>query len=703
MDIIVRSSTDAEAMLSFIQASAILAYDTESTGLNVRKDTVIGFGISDGSTSFYLPLHIYNPTLGTLVPNEAVSTHATRILEALQKKALITWNASFDMRITRSSLGVDLLGALHADVLLMKHTCDEEYPFGLKEVAAKIYGHEAKAEKEEMLASVKSNGGTATEYYKADTSILGKYCMADCKLTTQLHDYYLAELKKQDLEKFYFVDEVLPLYKEVVIPMESAGVEIDIAYAEQILSEISTDILVLETAIQAEISDKLQLFTAWFLNKDYPLKTFTGKEPAWTKKYGTQMEAWSAENEGPMFELHNKHHLKKLFFDTLKEMPISYTKPSKTYPNGQPQVDEDFLGAMSAKYPWCTKLVEFNKLCKIKSTYIERFVSESENGRFYPSYKMHGTVTGRLSSDFQQMPRTMEAGQASALIVKYTNSVRNCVIAKRVCKLVSADYDSLEPRIFAHESKDTAIIRIFNEGLDFYSEVAINVENLIQYSPDKKATNYLGAMNKIARQDSKKYALGFAYGETPYKLKFELRCTEDEAKAKYNKYWDAFPTLADEVQNSRAEVRENGVIRHELGRVRRMPLAPILYRKYGSCIEDDLELWKRYHEYGAVYTQAKKDRKRYKKMLNSAFNFRVQGLGASIINRASIELARAFKIEGMLSMIIGQVHDQLLVVAPENEVDKAASMLSHYMSNTTKISVPLPAEAIIGERFSDCK
>lgn len=419
---IVRTEQDVAALLEFINANDELFYDVESTGVNVRKDTVMGFGISNCYSGFYVPLYVYNPTTDSILPYGVGPELVRIILNTLLRKKLSMYYANFDAPITKNSLGIDLLPALHEDVLLLKHTCDENYPFKLKEVGAMLFGVDVKKEQKEMLESIKRNGGKPTEYYKAELECLAKYCIQDCLLTARVRNHYKKQLIKDELEQFFYVDEVMPLLREVTVPMEQTGVALDIPKLEQAQQDITLALKKLENQIQAEIAPLLStVFEPWFLNKDYPLQTYKGNMTLLGRRFADsdngqykgaplvfQKEAWAKDNEGYMFGLHNKHHLKKLFFDTLHEEAISRTAPSKTYPQGQPQVDEGFLEAMSAKHSWAKLLIEFNKLSKIKSTYIDRFLNENEGGIFYPSFGQHQTVSGRYGSDIQQMPRTQE-------------------------------------------------------------------------------------------------------------------------------------------------------------------------------------------------------------------------------------------------------------------------------------------------------
>ena len=696
---LVVTEADALQLLEFIHANDCLAFDTETTGLNVRKDRVIGFSVSNETSGFYVPLFSWDTTTEQLVAAGPGQAALNKILESLKWKRLLMWNASFDVRISKQSLKSDLLPALYADVMLMVHTCNENLPvYGLKEVASIHWGIDVKAEKEAMQASIKANGGTAKQYYKADVSLLSRYAIQDTILTFKIFNHYKPILKAEGLEQFFFVDEVMPLYKEVTIPMEERGVYLDMPKLHQALAEINETILRIEQGIQASILPHLDLFTTWFLNKDYPLQTPTGKQPAWAKHYKTQLEAWMADvtAEHPdkanyMFNLQSKHHLKKLFFDTLKEEPLART------PTGLPQVDEEFLELMALKYDWCAKLIEFNKLNKIKGTYLERFLEEQEDGRFYPSFQQHRTVSGRYSGDMQQLPRPLEAESATESVIHFTSLIRELIVPSPGCTLVSADYEQLEPTIFSHTSGDPALQEIFRNGTDFYSTVAIRTEGIATASSNKQAENYLGKTNKAARQKAKAYALGIAYGMTGYKLKFEIGCTDIEADQLVNDYLAAFPGLKEWMNASRNTVKIKGEIRTQSGRVRHMPQIKEIFEKYGPCIDNDLELWKRYHNVPSVYAEARSARKLYKNLLNNAINFQVQGLAASIMNRAAIAIAR----QGIIP--IAQVHDELVFDIPQQDRERISNIVKHTMQTIMPLSVPLRTEPQFGINYRLCK
>lgn len=740
MNNIVTNTFQLHTLLTFIANNDVLAYDIESTGLSVRNDKIIGLAIANSKTGYYVPLYGWNKRTETLdkvgLPLDSIS----QLLQKLATKKLLAFNAAFDLPFTKNFLGVDLLPSLYADIMLASHCADENRrSYALKEIAADMYGEAAKDEQADMLASIKANGGTAKEYFKADLQPMAIYAIKDAILTAKLWQDLEPILEQDGVLDFFLYQETMPLYRTVTIPMEQHGIAVDLPYMQATLQEISADIDKLEENIQAAIAPHLGIFEQWFLRKDFPYvksgsflqaaikfyggdlpKTAAGAYSVAAKNVealpesllkaflqGTtelpeadiiaiQKQLWADQGAKYMFNLNSRHHLKKLFFDTLKEKTLNKT------PTGQNQADEEFVASMTGKYPWASDLLTYYKLVKLKGTYIERFINEQENGRFYPRFLQHRTVSGRMSGDLQQLPRPIE-GDKDSLVAKYTNRIRNFFVASPGCVLIDADYESLEPHVFAEVSNDDGIKNIFRAGLDFYSEIAIRTEGLTGVSSDKKAPNYLGKVDKAKRQAAKPYSLGIPYGLTGFKLQFELNIPVEEADKLVKNYLNAFPNLHAAMKQSHLDCIQKGQVKTQAGRIRRFPRATELYAKYDKIILDDLELWKALHEMPGVYARAKVDRREFKNYLNNAFNVQVQGLASSIVNLASIALAKAYKAEGIPAIIIANVHDELLVECKQGYEARAAEIMQQIMENTYKLSIPLKAVPNIGQRYGEIK
>jgi len=746
---IIRNVDDLPKALSLINRSFELVFDIETTGLNVRRDKHIGFGLCNPLTleaHYVITKEWKDNKLVELIPTELTKP----LLERLKSKKLITHNGSYDTRLTYHYTGAALWSSLHADTMLMAHTIDENrFSYGLKDLAAEFLGADSKDAQREMKESIKANGGSDKEYFKADSELMATYGLADVIMTAKLYNLFNAELKKQNLTEFFYNDEVMPLYKNVTIPMELKGIPVDLPLIERSYEAIKADLTLIEDSIQAQIAPLLPTFHDWFINKEYPFKlsgeskqvlaelypvdnwpkTKSGaysfskidyhkaykncpmqfsKLADWTihlteqvpKNVQRQVSLELLRRQGTKytFNLLSKHHLKKLFFDTLGEKALSHTD------KGAPQVDDDFLELMATKYPWASELQTFNKLTKIKGTYHERFINESDNGRFYPSFYQHRTTSGRYSGDAQQLPRKKSAEEMpNELVRRYTNEIRDFFISGEGYKLVDADYTSLEVVVFADDAADEALLDIIRKDLDFYSQVAIEVYGLEGYSADKNAPNFLKKLKSDLRQLAKAFALGIRYGMTAFKLSKELGITQEQAEIIIQRYLARFPKLAARMEQLKNDAITKGFVKTKSGRIRHLGQLKDLIAKYGPCLLNSLELWKQYGDSGSYYNYVKMQGRTARNLVNNALNFPIQGQAASIVSRASIALSKALKAENLEAYIALSVHDELCVLAPDEEVERVSALMQFHMENTTKLSVPLQAEPQIGTTYGAVK
>lgn len=734
----------AEA-LQYILKQEYIFYDIETSALKHWQGNIIGIGISSFSRGYYVPIMRYDVPTDSLELLPGAQALAAALLGSLKGKKICAFNGAFDLPWTNHKLGYDLLPDYHADILLLKHTVDEEFPFKLKEIAVQCFGYGAAAEQRDLQAQLKARGATKHEIYKADVELIAKYCIQDCLLTARLFRYYEPKLLEQGLGDFFYKDEVMPLYKEVTIPMEQHGIKLDLPLMHTMLKEIKVDIEALEKSIQAQIAPLLgAVFTPWFLGKDYkPARTgnfgqgiarcygmdallpltnsgkvslakaaveelpeghikqvLLGNEELSAEEVlevQQHMAAYEHGKSASLFNLQSKHHLKKLFFDTLGLEPLSRTEL------GNPQVDDDFIATITDKYAWAKDLQTYNRLQKIRATYIERFLDGQHEGIFYPSFFQHRTVSGRLAGDLQQLPRPLEPGQDLEVVTKYVNAIRSFFITRPGTVFVDADYNSAEPRAFASISGDDRLKDIFRSGKDFYSEIAIRTEKLQGVTSLKKADNYLGKVDPVKRQTAKAYALGCPYGLTGYKLQFQLGCTQEQGEKLVLDYLNAFPELKAWMENTQKFVLANGYMKCLGGRIRHMPQAKEYYDKYGLEILDSLTLYKKYGGEPHLYEQMKKIRKQLKNYINNANNVQVQGAVASVINRASIAIAREFLAGGLKAQIVAQIHDQLIVECLEDQKEVVAEIIQRNMESASIFDVPLPAQPGFGPNFKESK
>ena len=743
--------------LKHIEESEFLAFDTETTGLNVRKDTVIGMSFcGKAGTAYYVSRLSWNTEteqLDQMVSDEVFKS----MVEKLAKKELLMWNASFDCRMVESNFNIDLLPSLAAEGMLMKHSVDEDALFALKRTGIELQHliglnveQDANKEQIELKGNVAKNGGSTTqanyEMFKADLDIMSKYAAADADLTFRICTYYLEVLEQEGLSDFFFDKEVMPLFKEVTVGMEARGINLDLPMIFKAKEDIQVDIDYLEGVVLRNImaspeffkwkTDKILLnyppkATGLFAQKyadyfklDFP-RTKTGKYSFSAKNFeGKEGIEYSAlkdkdfsevdkddlfrisqecyDEKEEEFNISSKKQMGEIIFDYFKIKPLGRT------PTGLPKFNDDFIEHLgTVGFDWTRDLSNYNKLIKIRGTYIDRFLDNQEDGIYYPTFKQYGTISGRYGSDLQQLPRPKEKGELDEIVLKHSNIIRGFFIAGKGRKFVDNDYESLEPHVFAHVSGDEGLRDIFRKGHDFYSTIAIQTEKLEGVSADKKADNYLGKVKKAVRQAAKAYALGVPYGMASYALGMTLGVTQAEAQVLIDGYLSGFPELKKWMDESELMAKTKGFVVSEVGRVRHLPRVKELFEKHGDRLLDykyRATLAKK-HTKRLGYKEAKKAVTKiymeYKNGLNNAKNFQIQSLSASIVNLAAIEINREFIRRGIDGWVALQIHDQLVMNVPEEKAQECKVFIQDIMENNYKLSLDLKAPAELANNLLD--
>ena len=750
-----------------IVSSDVIAVDTETTGLNPRKNKIIGWSVSgDEGVGFYLPTLVFDYEKDDLVLQEidgtSTETISRNLLKLLKGKKLVFHNASFDVQFIKKYFGVDLLPDVWVDTGLLVHTVYEEgafgfgNPFGLKSIAImnqKELGLDvekaANEEQVELKESIKKNGGQTTkalyEIYKADLDILSKYASADTDLTLRICNLYLKKLKDEGLEQFFFEDEVMPIYREVTVPMEAHGVDLDMDLLNKIHDEILLDqkqnkeivmksLLAIPEVKEWVVATSMTNYPvshkgnwAQTLVQRYslplPKSEKTGKYSL-TQKYIEELEdsnvkqflltgdkslledvekarismsLWKESNDGDYINIQSKKHLGEIVF---KYMGIKPKVSGANTKSGRDKFDMSMVEELSKTYAWAENLRIYNKLLKIKSTYVDRFRDRNEDGRYYFYFKQNGTVSGRYGSDAQQLPKPLEEGEDAPIIMKYVNIVRAFLTAGNGRKVIDADYESLEPHCFASVTGDENLREIFRKGWDFYSTVAIQTENLEGVSADKKADNYLKKLDPVKRNKAKAYSLGIAYGMEAYALKMTLGVDQKEAERLIKGYLDGFPQLAEWRERSREEVKAYGRITNYVGRIRHLPRVKQYYEKFDNKLMD----WRFRKQLEGTYGKEKviKAYRDFRNGLNNCLNFQLQSLAAAVVNRAALVINRKAKELGIDACVQAQVHDQLIINCDKKDVAMFAPIVQDIMETTTQLpGVTLKAPPEISDNWRD--
>jgi DNA polymerase I-like protein with 3'-5' exonuclease and polymerase domains len=725
-------------------------FDLETDSVQEKTAKIYGLGLCvKDNEAFYIPVR--KPTGELFWTEQQLKSIYTWIYKCCRKK-LLGHNIIYDCLVFENNSGYDISPFIFCDTILLKHTLDEERPFGLKEVSVKYLGEWADKAQEALYASIEANGGSTTkdnlQMFKANTDVLGEYCGYDVVLTRKLFDLFSPRLKAEGLEDLFYNKEIMPLYKEVIIDMKRKGFPIDIEYFRKLKEDITKEIDLLESGIMSELKPLVGTFEQELLDKKYKISN-KGEFPKFfagirgialpTNKFGSvtlakdfiatmmeqldplseafkfyewvgfnrcnemitrevlkdiQLKKYFASNPDThfVFNLKSNDHLGWLFFSKLNETPLSKTE------GGKPQCDEDFLDSVAENHAFVKKLIDYRKLLKLSSTYIDGILDRQVEGVVHTSYLMFGTTSGRFSSrdpNLQNLPRIKEDdAELSPLVLHYTNSIKKGFVAPKGYKLVNADYSALEPRCFCEASGDKKLKEVFLRGHDLYSQIAIDVFGIEGCSSDPAASNYLKKKHPEKRQKSKIFALAIVYGAEAGRIAEAMGISYSEAARLIEDYLDAYPDLRKYMLRCDMMAKKYGYVKTEFGRIRHLPLAKQLHAKWGDQLLD--RRFAKSRGLGDI-------RYKLKNMLNNGKNFPIQGMAAHIVNRSMLALKRAYVKNNIEGWIAGQTHDEITAVIREDQAELASQLMKDIMENTVKISIPMVAAPIIGNNWAEVK
>lgn len=736
--------------------SEYLVLDCETDSEIERKAKLYGIGLCfNDKRAFYL---VWRRQDGSITFNDKEQAEITAwLLDICQKKKLLGHNIIYDVLVLEYNLGIDLTPYIYSDTILLKHTLDEEEPFALKELAVITLGPWADKAQQALKDSVIANGGKWVEkqkdMYLADTLVLADYCCWDVLLTYKLFKIYDKNLIEEGLHDLFYVDEIMPLYRECTIPMKRNGFTIDVPYFKQLKKEIEATLITLEDEVIQEIKEEVKPFVDKLLDKKVPIKN-SGNFPKFlakvldiplpvnkegkitlsakaleaqkkaTPEYSTFYD-WVAGigslNVSPekireareqmfihilnttatkkdkqvryAFNLNSSQHLAYYFFELKKFTAKGVTK------SGKKQVDSKFIDEIKVGDPKAQKIIDYKKLQKLLGTYVNGILSRQLDGVLYASFLMFGTTSGRFSCknpNLQNLPRVKEDDSGlSDLVLKYVNAIKKGFIAPSGYKIINADFSQLEPICFAEMSNSEKLKDIFRTGKDLYSQVAIDVNKLQDtYSADKKAPNFLKKHKGELRQLWKVPTLGIVYGMEEPRLMQSIGCDRKTASNIIKGYLSTYPELKKYMTSCNWSAKSTGKVKTIFGRIRHLPEAKILFEKYGNDLLD----WR-----WAKARNLLDERRKLKTLLNNAKNFPIQGLAAHILNRSLIAFARKIKQEKLEAYVIATVHDEICVLGKEEQAEKISKILQECMENSVKLSIKLSAVPIIGNNWAEAK
>lgn len=739
-----------QEFFSFIKECSIdiCSIDTETNSAQAHRALLWGVGLAfSEDEAFYIPFRCKDSNYVAEYYEHIVKDILNYLMSS--KVKFIGHNVVYDITVLRSNLGIDITDSIHSDTILMKHTIDEERPHGLKETSVKYLGPWADKAQGRLYDSIKANGGTVTkenmQMFMADLEVLADYCMWDVVLTLKLYNLFEQMLKEQNLHTFFYQEEVMPLYRQITIPMNTEGFPIDIQHFKSLQENVTEDIIRLEQTIQEDIAQYVGELCYQIVDEKFPVKN-TGKFPvelaaaldiplptavnkdgevkptlatAKIKKYldlypqHREFYSWVLGDIGPnplwpvleiqtqlffaanedrphVFNLNSNKHLGHLFFEVLRLEPTSHTD------GGDPRVDEEFLESVQDVYPWITKLLEYKKLNKLKGTYIDGILDRQFNSRVFTSMQQFGTTSGRYASSNPNLNNLPAPQKGDSLVTKYTNAIRAGMVAPSGYRIVGADFSSLEPHLAASVSGDNGLIDIFVKGLDFYSAIGLkqfNIKDAHAFKTDDKDS--FSVKYKQLRAEIKTYSLAAFYGAEASRISQVTGKTQEEAQDLLDGYFKAFPGVKRFIDDTHTKAVTYGYVKTKLGRVRHLPRLKELYEEHG---------WDLRNYQWAKKRKLSKERSEFKNLLNNAVNFQIQGMAAHALNKAMMLTKQELLRHNIKAHIALSVHDEQLVFVEEGRVEEAVKIIQWSMENCMNLDpIKLKAEPKVGNSYFECK
>lgn len=353
---------------------------------------------------------------------------------------------------------------------------------------------------------------------------------------------------------------------------------------------------------------------------------------------------------GREFNISSPQQLGRVLFEEMKlPAPVRYGK-GKTISTAA-----DVLEALAPDHEIVRKVLEYRQLTKLKGTYADALpqLIDPATGRIHTSFNQAGAATGRLSSsnpNLQNIPIKTELGR----------EIRSAFVPREGWKLVVADYSQIELRLLAHMSQDPVLLDAFRRGEDIHTRTAAEVLGVPPMMVTREARNSAKAVN-----------FGIVYGISAFGLASNLGISRKEAEVYIRNYFERYSGVRRFIDDTIAETRRTGIARTMFGRERPIP------------------------DMNSRNANARGFAER------TAVNTPIQGTAADLIKSAMVRVDRA--LAGMQARLLLQVHDELVLEAPPEEIEAAKAIVCGEMQGVAELLVPLVVDVGVGSSWRDAK
>ena len=647
--IVVDTEAALDAMLSALEASEVVAFDTETTSQTAMLAELVGLSFSnEEGKGWYVPvgheegqqlerdyvLERLRPMLESgktglaaddkkyaLAADDkkyalAASDKNSALAASDKRCALAAHNANYDMTVL-ANYGINV-ERIAFDTMIAAHLCGRtRTSIGLKPLALSLL-HEDMTPIEDLIG----RGRNQITMDKVEIAKAADYAAADADMTYRLVDVFEKELEENNLRVTFDTLE-MPLVP-VLVKMQRDGVAIDTGALAPMSIEMGEQI----DAIRQSMYDTV----------------------------------------GHEFNLNSPKQLGDVLFNELYLPPTRKT-PSGGFTTNAAALDglKEFLDSGNAEgvdpkaYQVLDMVLEYRQLSKLKSTYVDALPTlvNPNTGRIHTEFKQTGSDTGRLSStepNMQNIPVRTELGRR----------VRSAFVAENAPEwtLLGADYSQIELRILAHYSRDEGLMAAFLNGEDIHAATAASVYGVAINDVDSEMRRVAKIMN-----------FGVLYGLSPFGIRQQTGFSAEEGKAFIDTYFTNYPGIRGYIEGIKEQVKMDGYVETLMGRRRR------INEVHSS----------NYH------TRAAGER--------MAVNMPIQGTAADIVKIAMINIQQRMGALGMRSKMILQVHDELIFEVPRDELGQMQAIITELMPSAVPpqvgFEVPLEVEMKVGDNWGD--
>ena len=633
---LVTTIQDLLFMQDCILGETAIAVDTETTGLK-HTDVIVGYSITcpTSNNHFYVPFRHQ-----TGEKQLSAETALEAIKPVLESDAIlkVLHNVKFDHEKFKYDPDVPIDMVNYYDTQVLMYVLNEnEESYALKKLATKYGKHFGFEDRSDTYEELFGKGGF--ENTPIDVGYI--YACKDTHLTWSLYQWQLEHLKNQP--KLYHVafDIEMPLLP-VLIKMHYRGFKVDQEYAQQYLAELKQEI--------AEMEEKL---TEYF----------------------------------PDINLNSNQQLAQYLYDVLK-LPDNHKR----------SVDKDALQELSAEYEGVKLLLDYRKLTKLVSTYIEPLPQLVwDDGFLHGEFDQIGTKTLRMASRNPNMQNL-------------DPKARRLFLAPEGKMYVSMDLSKMEVVLACEYSGDPDLYEALHSGADVYSALAAKSFN----KPIEECGD-----GSIYRKHAKTALLGCMYGSSAFTMGKQLNISTEEAQETLNKFFEGYPVLAQAIERNHQLIATQGYVETLQGSKRRFPEIPKKVKmlkqidamikqktgKTGTQWEEELgSIWQAKRiprDLKSKWYELKKDIARANRQ---SFNASVQGSGGLLSKLILIQMDKYFtelnnKLGRTEYYIVSQVHDELLLEMPLDTPYEVMKQCEYIMCNSMEMKCKLKTDVELYKRY----